>query len=171
MFKEADVYKIGIISKPHGVRGEVVFTFCDDVWHRVNVPYLFVRVDGLLVPFFIEEYRLRSECSALLKFQQKDDCDAVRELCGQEVYFPFALRPEDVDADDDELLWRCYCGFLVRDIERGDIGVIDDVDESTQNTLFVVGTTLIPATLALIEDIDKDAHVVTMRLPEGLTEI
>ena len=55
MIREEDVYKIGKIGKPHGVAGEVTFRFTDDVFDRVDADYLVLMVDGILVPFFMEE--------------------------------------------------------------------------------------------------------------------
>ncbi len=168
MLSETDVYRIGTIGKPHGVRGEVTFAYTDDLWERADAEYLFVRVDGLLVPFFLNEYRLRGDASALLKLQDVDTPETARELCGAEVCLPRSLRPEGEDETQglDQLL-----GFTLRDEERGDIGVIDGVDESTQNALFAVGALLVPAAEELISGIDHEARIVTMRLPEGLTEI
>ena len=69
MITDHDVYKIGSLTRTHGVRGEVAFQFTDDVWDRVEADYLFLRLDGLLVPFFLEEWRFRSDDVALLKFE------------------------------------------------------------------------------------------------------
>ena len=51
-----DVYRIGRIGKPHGVKGEMNFMFTDDVFDRTDSDYLIIEVEGLLVPFFIEHY-------------------------------------------------------------------------------------------------------------------
>ena len=75
MIREDEVYKIGIITRTHGVKGEVSLSFTDDVWDRVEADYLVLRVDGLLVPFFMEEYRFRSDTVALVKFQDCDTAD------------------------------------------------------------------------------------------------
>ena len=50
-----DFYKIGKIGKPHGVKGEVSFMFDDDVFDRTDAGWLMLSVDGILVPFFLEE--------------------------------------------------------------------------------------------------------------------
>ena len=52
MIKESEVYKIGSITRTHGVRGEVALSFTDDVWDRADADYLVLRIDGILVPFF-----------------------------------------------------------------------------------------------------------------------
>ena len=55
MIRTEEVYKIGKIGKPHGVRGEVSLMFSDDVFDRVDADYLVLMVDGILVHFFFEE--------------------------------------------------------------------------------------------------------------------
>ena len=53
MIKKEDVYRIGQIGKPHGVKGELSFHFEDDVFDRTDADYLILEVDGILVPFFL----------------------------------------------------------------------------------------------------------------------
>ena len=58
-------YKIGIITRTHGTRGELSINFTDDVWDRADADYIFLMVDGILVPFFLEEWRFRSDSGRL----------------------------------------------------------------------------------------------------------
>ena len=104
MIAEDKVYKIGRISHIHGIRGEVSLTFTDDVWDRSEADYLILRIDGILVPFFMEEYRFRSDTTALIKFQDYDTANAARELCGADVYFPHALTPDR--SEDEPYTWK-----------------------------------------------------------------
>ena len=80
MIRQQDVYKIGRIGKPHGIKGELNFLFDDDVFDRVEADYLILEVDGILVPFFIEEYRWRSDGHVLLKLCDIDTQERAREL-------------------------------------------------------------------------------------------
>ena len=52
MIKKEEVYRIGQIGKPHGVKGELSFHFEDDVFDRTDADNLILEVDGILVPFF-----------------------------------------------------------------------------------------------------------------------
>ena len=169
MIVEQEVYKIGTITRTHGVKGEVSLSFTDDVWDRVDADYLVLRIDGILVPFFMEEYRFRSDTTALIKFQDYNSADAAKELCGCDVYFPHALTP--ALEDEDEYSWRYFTGFRVVDERAGELGEITYVDDSTQNVLFHVGEHLIPAVESFITHVDHQARVITMQLPEGLLEL
>lgn len=164
-----EVYKIGHIGRTHGIRGEVTLQFTDDVWDRAEAEYLFLRVDGLLVPFFLEEYRFRSDTTALVKFLGYDTADDVQFMPGCDVLFPYALTPEP--GEDDEYTWRYFTGFSLLDEKAGLVGTIESVDDSTQNVLFRVGGRLIPAAEAWIKDIDHKERTIHMELPEGLLAI
>ena len=166
MIKEDEVYKIGRIGKPHGISGEVTLRFSDDVFDRVDADYLVLMVDGILVPFFIEEYRFRSDEVALVKFEDIDTKDRASELTGCDVFFPRHLA----DAGDDVLTWSQIVGYDIVDVlSDKTIGSIEAVDETTINTLLELSDgTLIPAADEFIEDIDHEERKLMMRLPEGL---
>jgi 16S rRNA processing protein RimM len=169
MIREDEVYKIGQIGRTHGIKGEVTFNFTDDVWDRAESEYLILRVEGILVPFFLEEYRFRSDTTALLKFLDYDSANDVQFLVGCEVFFPHSLTPEM--SEDDEYTWRYFTGFDLFDEAAGHIGTIDRVDDSTQNVLFQVGERLIPAAEEWITDINHKERTIHMTLPEGLLEL
>lgn len=166
MIKEEDVYKIGRIGKPHGVSGEVTLRFSDDVFDRVDADYVVLLVDGILVPFFIEEYRFRSDEVALMKFEDIDTIERASELTGCDVFFSRHLA----DADDDMLTWSQIVGYDIVDVSQEKlVGRIASVDETTINVLLeLTDGTLIPAAAELIADIDHDARKLYMTLPEGL---
>ena len=169
MIDEASVYKIGIVTRVHGIRGEVSMTFTDDVWDRAEAAYLILRIEGILVPFFLESYRFRSDTVALLKFQDYEDANTAEELCGAEVYFPHDLTP--VPTDEDEYTWRYFTGFRIIDTIKGELGVIDQVDDSTANILFCIRDWMIPAADDFIMHIDHRERTITMQLPEGILDL
>lgn len=172
MIKQDEVYRIGIINKPHGVHGELLFTFDDDIFDQVDADYIVCLMDGILVPFFFESYRFRSDSTALIKLEGIDTEQQARRMTNVEVYFP----KEHADKlEDNELTWNYFVGFLIKDINKGEIGKVTDVDDSTINTLFVVdhkGTeVLIPAQEDFMVDLNRKKKVITMHLPEGLLEL
>ncbi len=169
MIKEKEVYQIGHITRTHGVKGEVALCFTDDVWDRADADYLVLCIDGILVPFFMEEYRFRSDTVALVKFVDYDTAEQAAELCGCKVYFPHSLTPEATP--DDDYTWRYFTGFRLTEVTHGLLGTIDRVDDSTQNVLFQVGDLLIPAAEDFVTDIDHRGRTITMNLPEGLLDL
>ena len=169
MIREEDIYQIGKLGKTHGVKGEISFLFDDDVFDRVDADYLILKVDGILVPFFIEEYRFRSDANAILKFEDIDTQERARELTGCEVYFPRELA----DSDDDSISWAAIVSFDIIDAAtRQPVGRIASIDDSTLNILFELEDgKLIPASEELITDVDKDNRTITIDLPQGILDI
>ena len=173
MIREEEVYKIGRIGKPHGVKGEVTFTFDDDIFDRVDAEYLILRIDGILVPFFMEEYRFRTDESALVKFCDIDTQERARELTNCEVFFPRQLA----DGDEEHLSWAQIIGYRLIDDNTGTtIGEIHSIDDSTINMLFEVinqegKEILIPASEDLITEINTQQREIHVNLPEGLLEL
>ena len=169
MIKREEVYKIGRLGKAHGIRGEVSFLFDDDVFDRVDADYLILDIDGILVPFFLEEYRFKSDANALVKFDGIDTLESAKELTGCEVFFPREMS----DEDDEHISWAEIVGYELVDSETGTIaGTIASVDDSTMNTLFELEDgRLIPASEELIQKIDTKKHQIEIKLPEGILEL
>ena len=168
MIKNEEVYKIGRLGKSHGIKGEISFQFDDDVFDRVDADYLVLEIDGILVPFFMEEYRFRSDSLALVKFCDIDTQERASELTGCDVYFPRALAEED-----DTPTLASLVGFdLVEASNNKKIGTIASIDDSTANILFELEDgRLIPATDDLITDINTKDRTIKMEIPEGLLEL
>lgn len=164
-----DLYKIGKIGKPHGVKGEVSFHFSDDVFDRTEAEYLMLCIDGLMVPFFMEEYRFRSDETALVKFCDIDTQERASELTGCEVFFPRDVA----DDDDDNLSWAEIIGYsLIDSATSKNVGKIASVDDSTINILFELEDgTLIPASLELITNVDKKHKEIEIELPDGILDL
>ena len=166
MIREEDVFRIGRLGKPHGVKGEMTMQVDDDVFDRVDSDFVLLRVDGLLVPFYMEEYRFRSDTAALVKFEDVDTVERARELTNCEVFFLRSLA----DGEEEEYTWSFFVGFEIVEAESGKtIGRIAAVDDSTSNVLFELEDgTLVPAAGELVSSIDHDARRITMQLPAGL---
>ena len=169
MIKREEVYKIGRLGKAHGVKGEVSFQFDDDIFDRVDADYLVLDIDGILVPFFMEEYRFRNDTVCLVKFCDIDTQQRAQELTGCDIYFPRALAEE---AEEMPSL-ASLVGFDIVDASDGKtVGNIAAIDDSTQNILFELEDgTLIPASDELTVDIDVNKKEIIMNIPIGLLDI
>ena len=67
MIKREELIKIGQFNKPHALHGEISFTFTNDIFDRTECEYIVCNIDGIFVPFFIEEYRFKSNTTGLIK--------------------------------------------------------------------------------------------------------
>ena len=114
--------------------------------HYRDLPeFVFVRREGLFVPF-------RSE--------------NISELMGEEA---FVLRTDVQEEEDGLMTWQDLTGYTIEDDEVGRVGVIDEIDESTINTLATLDDgRLVPLHEDFILDIDEDAHVLRVHFPFAL---
>jgi 16S rRNA processing protein RimM len=190
MITNEEVYKIGVFNKPHGVRGELSFTFTDDIFDRTDGEYLVCLLNGIFVPFFIEEYGFCSHNVAIVKLEGIDSMERARTFINVAVYYPtkYVMEAEMVlNSELGEVSHLClskgksplsvfaFTGFEVKDTISGILGKISDVDTSTANTLFIVenekGELLIPACEEFIVKIDYENKQLLTNLPEGLADL
>ena len=130
---------------------------------------LFVEIDSLPVPLFIDHFERRGVSGANVLFADFDTQRRAEELIGKELYLELA----DDDEDDDEFYMEDLIGFSVEAASlRGE--VIDYYD-SDANPLFEIRLGdkqhLIPAQEEFIAHIDFDKRTIKFVLPEGLLEL
>jgi len=172
MIKKEDIFPIGQIIKPHGVSGEMAFSFTSDVFDTEDAPYFVIEIQGIMVPFFIEEYRFKSNETALVKLEGINSDEKARTFSGLTIYLPkhYLNKVEDTDIELDY-----FVGFMLVDNLLGEIGIISEVDQTTENALFVIPTAddelLIPVGDDYIQEIDHENKRITVDLPVGLLEL
>lgn len=173
MIREEEVFKIGQFAKPHGIKGELSLVTNSDVLDDAEDPYVVCEMDGILVPFFVEEYRYKTDSVILLKLEDVNSEQDARMFVNKEVFYPL----DAVDEDDlvGDMTWDSFVGYTVTDERKGYLGVVTDVDETTINVLLRVDhegeEILIPAVEELITDADHQARHLTVSLPEGLLDL
>ena len=172
MILKAEIFPIGQISKTHGVNGEMSFSFTSDIFDREEVPFFIFEIEGILVPFFIDEYRFKGNTTGLLKLDGITTEEQARAFYGLTIYLPkkFLEKVEDTEIELDY-----FAGFSLVDKVKGLLGVISEVDQTTDNVLFVIPTKddelLIPAGEEYIEKIDHKKKIIYVKLPEGLLDL
>ena len=162
MIRKEEVYRIGTLGKPHGIKGEISFHFTDDIFDRTDeCDYLVCMMDGILVPFYMDEYRFKNDSVVLVKFDGINTAEEVKRLVGIDVYFPVKYAEES-----DELSWNYFVGFRVVDECCGELGTIESVDETTINTIVTLNNKqLIPLHEDFIINIEPDKQLITICLP------
>ena len=169
MIRQEEVYKIGRLGKPHGVKGEISMQMDDDVFDRVDADFLVLRVDGILVPFYMEEYRFRTDTTALVKFEDVDTVEQARELTNSDVFFLRRLA----ENQEEDYTWAYFVGFDLIDTQTGrTVGRIAAVDDATVNVLFELEDgRLLPAAEELMTQVDHETKQIHMTLPDGLLDL
>lgn len=184
MITSEEVFQIGRITRTHGIHGEVELQFTDDIFDRAEAEYLVLRIDGLFVPFFFEEYRFKNNEAVIIKFEEVEDDAAARQLVGLSVYYPHKFVDEE--AHDELTSLSAFTGFqllLVDEANTTDeqlatfaLGTIVQVNTSTANTLLSVETEegdelLLPLHDDFVVDYSVKERYLLLQLPEGLLEL
>ena len=172
MIRQDEVFKIGKFIKPHGLKGEITLEFDNDIFDRSNSPYLVCDIDGILVPFFIKEYRFKGKESALITFEDVKSEDKAKIFKGRDVFYP---KKYSDGSENDQVYVEYFIDFELIDNQLGSIGTIIDVDDSTINTLFLVKgldgqDIIVPASDEIITEIDEENKTIHVDLPIGLID-
>ena len=150
MIREEEVFKIGQFAKPHGIKGELSLVTNSDVLEDAEDPYIVCEMDGILVPFFVEDFRYKTDTVVLVKLEDVNSEEDARMFVGKEVFYPLdAVDEEDLVGD---MTWDSFIGYTVTDVQKGE-------------------ELLIPAVEELITEADHEARSLTVSLPEGLIEL
>ncbi len=173
MIKREELISIGHYNKPHGVAGELSATLDVDVDVLGDLSCLVSEVDGIFVPFFVNVCRPKGSNSALISIDGINNEKEATLLVNADIY---ALKREyDERADKEEAdgyPLDYFIGFELIDAKGNSIGEIIDVDEQTENAIFIVARDenkcLIPAADDLIVEFDVDSQTMVMDLPQGL---
>lgn len=173
MIRKEEIVKIGYLAKPHGVKGEIALVSSFDLFDEQEDPYLICELDGIFVPFFVEEYRYKSDTVVLVKLENMDSEEDVRAFTNKEVFYP-KDRVDD-SSFDSGITRDNFIGYKVYDTERGYLGEIEDVDDSTLNVLFQISNgesvLLLPAVEAFIVKLEHHKKSIIMAVPQGLFEL
>lgn len=172
MILKSDVFPIGRVIKPHGIRGELVFDFTSDVFDKEDVEYFLIEMDGILVPFYIQEYRFKGNKTGLVKFDGVSSDDQALKFAGHDIFLPKSLLEK---VEGVEIGLDFFVGFTLKDKNHGILGTVSDIDQSTENVLFVLqgqhDEILIPIVKEYIEEIDYNKKVIFLDLPMGLLDL
>lgn len=171
---KANCLKIGYLQKPHGIKGEIVLQFEPEYEASLDeMPTLFLEIDGLLVPFFLQEegLRFRSAETALLHFDWIEDEEQARKICGNSVY----ILKDDWVNETEELPLHTLVGYTLFDSEKGKIGTITQVDDYSGNLILTVAynaqEVLVPFSEDFLTRFDEDARELEMQCPEGIFDL
>lgn len=175
MITPAEITDIGHINKTHGIDGELSITF-DEYINPIDLTCLVIDIDGIYVPFFVTAARPRGIESWLVLIDGVSSEVMAADFVGKDV---FALQKDLADVNDkdtDGFYLNDLLGFRIHDHDGTYIGTVNDIDFSTDNSLFIVTTdnnnsVMIPANADLILSIDPENSQITMNLPSGLINL
>lgn len=172
MIPKKDILQIGNTQKPYGIKGEIVIRFRKEEYADAETEYYFLEIEGIPVPFFIEEFTYSTDVTARVKFEDVNDEVAAARYVNTPVFLPRELLESSAGSTMSDRDY--FIGFSVINQHGKPLGIIREVDDSTINVLFIVRNEekeyLIPAAEDFIAAIDEENLLIRMYLPEGLIE-
>jgi len=174
---ESEIIEAGKFNKPHGIKGEISATVEIDI-ELDDVKCIIIPVDGIYVPFFIESVRPKNNDTYLISI---DGVDSE----GKAQYFTnhrfFILKSDLAESDDeydeeDGYYAADLIGYTIEDDRAGKIGTITDINDTTQNVLFLVETddgdeVYVPVADEFIISVDSEEKIIRTALPEGIVDL
>ncbi len=170
--KKEDCYFLGRITRRHGLQGNVILKLdTDQPEFYANLASVFIEINGLLVPFFIEK-RSWSKYDALNLFFKNSTETLVNQILGKEVYLPLSTLPK---LTGKQFYYHEVIGFEILDENQESCGVIQSINDQTAQHYFLLklGETeiIIPIIKDWILAIDRENKKISMQLPEGLLDV
>ena len=160
----------GRLTKTHGYQGKIVLKSI--LSEKVEIEIMesvFLKIEGILVPFFIEEFSESSFPFYIIKLENIDDDISARELLGRDVYIPDKHISQIASK---QIKLKDFIAFSLKDQHDHLIGEIVDLLEIPGNSLFVVDLNgreiLIPVQNQLIIDINWDDNILKMNISDGI---
>ncbi len=167
-----DRFQVGVITTPHGVRGELkVFPTTDD-------PRRFKKLTQIILDTGKENKILKIQGVkffkqfVILKFEGFDNKDDVECFRQKSLY---VMREQAVKLYRDEYFIADLLGLKVLDEEEKELGVLKDVMETGANDVYVVDfhdgrEVLLPAIKQCILEVNVEAGYIKVHLMDGLLE-
>ena len=131
--------------------------------------FLHLEIDGLPVPFLVEDMRGKAESSLLVKFEDVDSREEAERYDGCSVYVPSDLIDEDIEFQPQH-----FIGYTLVDANEVPVGKVIDIDDNTANILLIVERkdsneeVMIPIADELVRYIDVEKQLISLTIPDGL---
>jgi len=170
MIFEEDYFYAGKILKTHGYQGHLLVNFeCFTNRDLKEKEPVFLEIDGIHVPFFIESFEPKDENTIIIKFDNLSTDHDAEEFTGCKVFFPEKSKNKKKKSFSIDKL----TGFSFEDITTGIKGTIIDIIDIPGNPLLKIKTSLkkeffTPYHNELVEKINQKEKLLIMKLPEGL---
>nr|WP_321450195.1 ribosome maturation factor RimM [uncultured Carboxylicivirga sp.] len=174
MIDKHECKQVGLIVKTHGTKGELVVRLFDEFnIDHLDTEFLFIELDGGLVPFFMEEAREKNKTDVLVTLELAKEEAETERLMDACVY----IKKESIDEASHDEAFSAYqlVGYAVQVVGFGPLGKIAAIKDISNNPLFEIDfdgrEILIPIVEDFIVNIDDENEVIIFELPEGLIDL
>lgn len=167
----ADLLRTGVITKTHGIHGEVkVFPTTDD-------PERFDYLEEVIVDTGKEKKTLEIESVryfknlVIVKFKGIDNIDDVEKYKGCGLY---VTRENAIPLKEGECYIADLPGCRVVTEDGAEFGILEDIMETGANLVFVVGhegkEVLLPDIPDCVKEVDVEKRLVKVHIMKGLLD-
>ncbi len=154
---------LGKFSKTLGYQGELLLIL-DQLFDFEMLDEIFVMIDGLDVPFPLEEFDLRTDTTAVVKLEFIDTLEQASELVGREVLTDIAIEVEEPESEE-------WIGYTVYDVRHGEIGIIQAIEDFNGNIVMQIRRAkeefLIAYFPELIAEVNVESKTIYINAPDG----
>jgi 16S rRNA processing protein RimM len=165
--------QIGHLSKLHGFEGEAILVA--DGFFAKNIEkteWIFLKIDGLPVPFFVLKIYIRSESLAIIKLQDISSSSGMQRFLGMDVFVEDNRKQKfSKETKNSETLK----GYQIIDLNKGFIGLVEEVVNYNENYILQVNFNnkeiLIPIGDEIIQQINDKDKIINVTIPEGLLDL
>lgn len=170
--RKEDCYFLGKITRKHGLSGNVILKLDTDQPEFYNkLESIFVEINGLLVPFFIEKSSW-SKNDALNILLKNSNEALVEQLIGKNVFLPLSTLPQ---LSGNKFYYHEVIGFEILEEDGKTCGKIISVNDQTAQHYFILNLAdkevVIPIIKDWILEVNREEKFIKMQLPEGLMDV
>lgn len=171
MFREK-CREFGIVLKTHGVKGELLIKTVFEISERYELAEsIFLEIEGLLVPFFIEEYTVSSNQTIIVKLSFIDNKNKAIRFVDCNVF----IEKTKSKTPKAEFSTSDLIGFTVLNQDGKNLGKIIDFMDIPGNFLITVmfgnKEILVPFNEHVLIDFNKSKKQVVLDVQEGLVDL
>lgn len=168
--KKEDLYRIGVITEPHGIKGEIkVYPTTDDPMRIKKIKEIYLDTGKELMVLHPETVRAQKNL-IILKVSEFNDRNAVEVLRKKEL---FVTRENTVKLRKDEYLVDDLIGLKAIDDKGAEVGTITDVLETGANDVYEIKRTdgtelLLPAIKQCVLEVNIEEGYMKVYVMPGL---
>ena len=170
--RKEDCYFLGKITRRHGLAGNVILKLDTDQpeFYR-NLESIFVEINGLLVPFFIEKLGFPKKDTLNISFKNATE-GTVDQSLGKNVFLPMTTLPP---LSGTKFYYHEVVGFKILDQDGNFCGNIKEINDSIAQHYFILNLdsteVIIPVIKDWILEVDRTENFIKMQVPEGLLDV
>ena len=165
--------RVGVITSPHGIKGEVkVFPTTDDAKRFKELKEVILDTGKEQIPMEIEHVKFFKNM-VILKFKGYDNINEIEKYKSRDLLI---TREQAVDLAPDEYFITDLIGLAVVSDQGVELGTLKDVLETGANDVYVVAMKdgkelMLPAIGDCILNVDLEQGRMEVHVLEGLMDL